>query len=59
MISRTRSKINKICRLLPFKGIKPSLINVRKVTIPRKIHKNEDVIIQLKFFTILNILNNY
>ena len=38
---------------------KPSLMNVKKVTIPIKIHKNEEKIIQLKFFIILNILNNH
>ena len=41
------------------RGINPSLINVKKVTIPIKIHKNEDKIIQLKFFIILNILNKH
>jgi len=33
------------------------LIKVKNVTIPIKIHKNEDKIIQLKFLIILNILN--
>ena len=50
------SKINKVCRFLSVKGMKPSFMNVKKVTIPIKIHKNEDKIIQLKFFIILNIL---
>ena len=59
ILNSMRSKINNIWRLLPFKGTKPSLINVRKVIIPRKIQRNDDVIIQLKFFIILNILNNY
>ena len=41
------------------KGQIPSFIKVKKVTIPIKIHKNEDKIIQLKFFIILNILNKH
>jgi len=48
--------INKFCKFLSVSGIKPSLINVKKVTIPMKIHRNEDKIIQLKFLIILNIL---
>ena len=44
---------------LSVKGTNPSLIKVKKVTIPIKIHKNEDKIIQLKFLIILNILNNH
>ncbi len=37
------------------KGKNPSLINVRKVKIPRNIQVKEDKIIQLKFLIILNI----
>ena len=51
------SMINKICRFWSVKGINPSLMKVKNVTIPKKIHKNEDKIIQLKFFIILNIPN--
>ena len=51
--------ISKVCKFLSDKGMKPSFINVKKVTIPIKIHKNEDKIIQLKFLIILNILNNH
>ena len=56
-LSKIDRKVNKFCKFWSVKGINPSLINVKKVTIPIKIHKNEDKIIQLKFFIILNILN--
>ena len=59
LISKRISIINNVCRFLSVKGTKPSLIKVKKVTIPIKIHKNEDKIIQLKFLIILNILNNH
>ena len=52
------SIINSVCRFLSVRGTKPSLMKVKKVTIPMKIHKNEDKIIQLKFLINLNILNN-
>ena len=39
--------------LREFKNLK-----VRKVKIPRKMQRNDDVIIQCKSFIILNILNN-
>ena len=64
-ISRKKSNnkkisiINKFCKFLSVSGTKPSLINVKKVTIPMKIHRNEDKIIQLKFLIILNILINH
>ena len=51
--------ISKICKLLSVNDIKPSFMKVKNVTIPIKIHKNEDKIIQLKFFIILNILNKH
>ena len=51
------SIINKTCKFRSVNDIKPALINVKKVTIPINIHKNEDKIIQLKFLIILNILN--
>ena len=47
-----------VCRFLSVKGTKPSFMKVKKVTIPIKIHRNDDKIIQLKFLIILNILNN-
>ncbi|MDC0437688.1 hypothetical protein OAL84_01385, partial [Pelagibacteraceae bacterium] len=50
------SIINSVCKFSSVKGTIPSLIKVKKVTIPIKILKNEDKIIQLKFFIILNIL---
>ena len=50
------SIINKDCKFLSVRGTKPSFMNVKKVTIPIKIHKNEDKIIQLKFLIILNIV---
>ena len=53
------SIISKFCKFLSVKETKPSLIKVKKVTIPINIHKNEDKIIQLKFLIILNILNNH
>ena len=49
------SIINNVCKFLSVNVMKPSLIKVKNVTIPMKIHKNEDKIIQLKFFIILNI----
>ena len=53
------SMINSDCKFLSVKATKPSLINVKKVTIPIKIQRNEDKIIQLKFLIILNILNKH
>ena len=52
------SVIRRNCKFLSVKGIKPSLIKVRKVKIPRKMQRNEDAMIQCKSFIILNILNN-
>ena len=57
--SKKISMIKSDCKFLSVKGTKPSLINVKKVTIPIKIHKNEDKIIQLKFLIILNIFNKH
>ena len=59
LISKKISMISKICKLLSVNDIKPSFMKVKNVTIPIKIHKNEDKIIQLKFFIILNILNKH
>ena len=58
-INKNMSIMSNVCRFLSDNGTKPSFINVKKVTIPIKIHKNEDKIIQLKFLIILNILNNH
>ena len=52
------SMISNVCKFSSVRGTKPSLMKVKKVTIPIKIHKIEDKIIQLKFLNILNILNN-
>ena len=56
-INKIISAINNICRFWSVKGTNPSFMKVKNVTIPIKIHKNEDKIIQLKFFIILNIPN--
>ena len=58
-ISSRMSIIRRICKFWSVNGIKPSFIKVRKVKIPRKMQRNEDAMIQFKFFIILNILNNY
>ena len=55
---KAMSTINKNCKFLSFKGIKLSLIKVRKVIIPIQMQINDDNIIQLKFFIVLNILIN-
>ena len=57
VINNKISIINSACKFWSVKGTKPSFMKVKNVTIPIKIHKNEDKIIQLKFFIILNILN--
>ena len=57
MNNTNMSMINKYCRFNSVNGMKPALIKVENVKIPKKIHKNEEIIIQLKFFIILNILN--
>ena len=51
--------MSKVCKFLSVNCIKPWFINVKNVTIPIKMHKNEDKIIQLKFLIILNILNKH
>ena len=51
--------MSSVCRFLSDNGTNPSFINVKNVTIPIKMHKNEDKIIQLKFLIILNILDNH
>ena len=53
------SIINNVCKFLSVKVTNPSFIKVKNVTIPIKIHKNEDKIIQLKFLIIFNILNKH
>jgi len=50
------SILNKYCKFDSVNGIKLAFMKVKNVNIPKKIHKNEEIIIQLKFFIILNIL---